>query len=92
MAPNMALQRTRRPRFRSGRSLRSLGSPLNAPPLCVGKFRSSQSACSTPCAPGQSRGRTDVARKTRNHQGGVRTRFEAHRAGEAVGGHEFAAA
>jgi hypothetical protein len=26
----MALQRTRRPRFRSGRSLRSLGSPLNA--------------------------------------------------------------
>jgi hypothetical protein len=27
---NMALQRTRRPRFRSGRSLRSLGSPLNA--------------------------------------------------------------
>jgi len=31
--PNMALQRTRRPRFRSGRSLRSLGSPLNAQPL-----------------------------------------------------------
>ena len=31
--PNMALQRTRRPRFRSGRSLRSLGSPLNARPL-----------------------------------------------------------
>jgi hypothetical protein len=30
---NMALQRTRRPRFRSGRSLRSLGSPLNAQPL-----------------------------------------------------------
>jgi hypothetical protein len=29
----MALQRTRRPRFRSGRSLRSLGSPLNAQPL-----------------------------------------------------------
>ena len=29
-APNMALQRTRRPRIRSGRSLRSLGSPLNA--------------------------------------------------------------
>jgi hypothetical protein len=29
----MALQRTRRPRFRSGRSLRSLGSPLNARPL-----------------------------------------------------------
>jgi hypothetical protein len=28
--PNMALQRTRRPRLRSGRSLRSLGSPLNA--------------------------------------------------------------
>jgi hypothetical protein len=27
---NMALQRTRRPRLRSGRSLRSLGSPLNA--------------------------------------------------------------
>jgi hypothetical protein len=26
----MALQRTRRPRFRSGRLLRSLGSPLNA--------------------------------------------------------------
>ena len=32
-SPNMALQRTRRPRFRSGRSLRSLGSPLNARPL-----------------------------------------------------------
>jgi hypothetical protein len=31
--PNMALQRTRRPRVRSGRSLRSLGSPLNARPL-----------------------------------------------------------
>ena len=31
--PNMALQRTRRPRRRSGRSLRSLGSPLNAQPL-----------------------------------------------------------
>jgi hypothetical protein len=29
----MALQRTRRPRFRSGRSLRSLGSPLNAQPF-----------------------------------------------------------
>jgi hypothetical protein len=29
----MALQRTRRPRFRSGRSLRSLGSPLNARPF-----------------------------------------------------------
>ena len=32
--PNMALQRTRRPRLRSGRSLRSLGSPLNARSLC----------------------------------------------------------
>jgi hypothetical protein len=32
-SPNMALQRTRRPRYRSGRSLRSLGSPLNARPL-----------------------------------------------------------
>ena len=31
--PNMALQRTRRPSLRSGRSLRSLGSPLNAYPL-----------------------------------------------------------
>jgi len=29
----MALQRTHRPRIRSGRSLRSLGSPLNAQPL-----------------------------------------------------------
>ena len=29
----MALQRTRRPRIRSGRSLHSLGSPLNARPL-----------------------------------------------------------
>ena len=29
MAPNMALQRTRRPRIRSGRSLCSLGSPLS---------------------------------------------------------------
>jgi hypothetical protein len=33
--PNMALQRTRRPRFRSGRSLRSLGSPLKARPLAA---------------------------------------------------------
>jgi LmbE family N-acetylglucosaminyl deacetylase len=33
LAPNMALQRTRRPRVRSGRSLRSLGSPLNARPF-----------------------------------------------------------
>ena len=31
----MALQRTRRPRLRSGRSLRSPGSPLNARPLGV---------------------------------------------------------
>src|SRR6476659_11399535 len=30
LAANMALQRTRRPRIRSGRALRSLGSPLNA--------------------------------------------------------------
>ncbi len=30
LPPNMALQRTRRPRVRSGCSLRSLGSPLNA--------------------------------------------------------------
>jgi hypothetical protein len=35
----MALQRTRRPRFRSGRSLRSLGSPLNARPLGVPSSR-----------------------------------------------------
>jgi hypothetical protein len=34
--PSMTLQRTRRPRVRSGRSLRSLGSPLNARPLDVG--------------------------------------------------------
>jgi hypothetical protein len=34
---NMALQRTRRPRIRSGRSLRSLGSPLNAQPLAAAK-------------------------------------------------------
>jgi hypothetical protein len=31
----MALQRTRRPRYRSGRSLCSLGSPLNAQPLAA---------------------------------------------------------
>jgi hypothetical protein len=31
--PNMALQRTRRFSLRSGRSLRSLGSPLNAQPF-----------------------------------------------------------
>jgi hypothetical protein len=31
--PNMALQRTRPPSLRSGRSLRSLGSPLNAYPF-----------------------------------------------------------
>jgi hypothetical protein len=35
----MALQRTRRPRFRSGRSLCSLGSPLNARPLGARKCR-----------------------------------------------------
>jgi TonB family protein len=38
-ASNMALQRTRRPRLRSGRSLRSLGSPLNARPLGHTKVR-----------------------------------------------------
>jgi hypothetical protein len=38
-APNMALQRTRRPRLRSGRSLRSLGSPLNARPLGASRRR-----------------------------------------------------
>ena len=31
--PNKRMQRTRRPRFRSGRSLRSLGSPLTRGPL-----------------------------------------------------------
>jgi hypothetical protein len=36
----MALQRTRRPRFRSGRTLRSLGSPLNARPLGGTRIRS----------------------------------------------------
>jgi hypothetical protein len=38
-SPNMALQRTRRPSLRSGRSLRSLGSPLNARPLGVPSSR-----------------------------------------------------
>jgi hypothetical protein len=33
VAPNKRLQRTRRPRIRSGRSLRSLGSPLKRYPL-----------------------------------------------------------
>src|SRR5687768_6412247 len=33
MPSNMAFQRTRRPSLRSGRSLRSLGSPLTAYPL-----------------------------------------------------------
>jgi hypothetical protein len=33
VAPDMALQRTRRPRFRSGRSFRPLALPLNARPL-----------------------------------------------------------
>jgi hypothetical protein len=37
--PNMALQRTRRPSLRSGRSLRSLGSPLNAYPFGGGEHR-----------------------------------------------------
>jgi hypothetical protein len=41
----MALQRTRRPSLRSGRSLRSLGSPLNAYPLGgPGKVRASNTA------------------------------------------------
>ena len=35
--PNMAFQRTRRPRFARVRSLRSLGSPLNALPLGGGR-------------------------------------------------------
>ena len=35
-SPNTSLQRTRRPRFRAGRSLRSLGSPLSSNPLGVG--------------------------------------------------------
>ena len=34
--PNPRLQRTRRPSLRSGRSLRSLGSPLKRQPLGVG--------------------------------------------------------
>ena len=37
--PNMASQRTRRLRIRSGRSLCSLGSPLNARLLGVIMFR-----------------------------------------------------
>ena len=35
MPPNPRLQRTRRPRFRAVRSLRSLGSPLSRKPLGV---------------------------------------------------------
>jgi hypothetical protein len=35
----MALQRTCRPRIRSGRSLRALGSPLNARPLGITRRR-----------------------------------------------------
>ena len=46
VTPNMALQRTRRPRFRSSRSLRSLGSRLNARPV----RRLSPSNCSLPFA------------------------------------------
>ena len=34
-SPNTSLQRTRRPRFRAGRSLRSLGSPLSSNPLAA---------------------------------------------------------
>jgi hypothetical protein len=46
LAPNMALQRTHRPRFRSGRSLRSLGSPLNA--RLLGAARKSDVAVESP--------------------------------------------
>ena len=41
----MALQRTRRPRSRSGRSLRALGSPLNARPLDGRMLRQSRVSC-----------------------------------------------
>ena len=43
--PNMALQRARRPRFRSGRSLRALGSPLNAYSLGAGASGSNYGRC-----------------------------------------------
>jgi streptogramin lyase len=45
-SPNMALQRTRRPRLRPGRSLRSLGSPLSRKML-GGKARTSHGAGGT---------------------------------------------
>ncbi len=90
--PNMALQRTRRPRIRSGRSLRSLGSPLNAQPLCVGKFdqrgrrshRSGRPTCFAvaPSSPG--RGRIIIV--------AIGPASRRLGQGKVLGGHEFAAA
>src|SRR6476659_6436892 len=53
---NMALQRTRRPRLRSGRSLRSLGSPLNARPLDAGRISMAQVVLAAVLLMGMSRG------------------------------------
>ena len=43
-----SLPRTRRPRFRSGRSLRSLGSPLNVQPLGASSVTLRASASRSP--------------------------------------------
>jgi hypothetical protein len=77
------LQAIRRPRFR-------IGKPNYM--LCVGKFRSVRSARSPLRAPGQRLDRTIVAQKRQNHHHGVRTRFEALRARQRLGGNEVAAA
>jgi hypothetical protein len=88
----MALQRTRRPSLRSGRSLRSLGSPLNAYPLCVGMFCSVWSASPPRGAPGRHRGCAASARKRQNHHRGEWTASGSSRARPGSGGHEIAAA
>ena len=51
LTPNMALQRTRRLRLRSGRSLHSLGSPLNARSLGGRSSRQQRGFGSVPSCP-----------------------------------------
>jgi hypothetical protein len=90
--PNMALQRTRRPRFRSDRSLRSLGSPLNARPLCVGKFRAAWSPRQHGSRPAVSVSAPACPPERLSHHRGVRTGFEELLARQGLDANEIAAA
>jgi hypothetical protein len=66
--PNMRVQRTRS-------SASPLRSPLTRHPLCIGKFRAAWSPRHRAARPVVAGKGTGLARETRNHDRGERTRF-----------------